>query len=220
MRTATNRSRIVIIDDHPPMREGIAAIVARTRTHEVVGTAGSVEEGLSLVREEHPDSVVLDISLPDGSGLDLIRAIIHELPGTKVMVLTMHARRQLADRAFEAGAHGYLLKESSVEFLVEGLLQIAAGHRVLDPKLASPARVEGCDGSEASSESILDRLSHRELEVFRRFAMGQPGKQIAAALGISPKTVDNHRAHIMQKLCIESVAELVRIAIRTGTIEP
>lgn len=220
MRTATNRSRVVIIDDHPPMREGIAAIIGRTRSHEVVGTAGSVREGLSLVREVNPDSVILDISLPDGSGMDLIQTIISELPGTKIMVLTMHARHQLADRAFEAGAHGYLLKESSVEFLVEGLLQIATGERVLDPKLASPEPAEGCVDAEALPESILGRLSSRELEVFRRLAMGQTGKQIANVLGISRKTVDNHRAHIMQKLSIGSVAQLVRIAIRTGAIEP
>ena len=215
-----NRVRVVLIDDHPPLREGIAAIIGRTASYELVGTAGTFDEGLHLLRTEKPDVVVLDISLPDGNGLDLIRKTVIELPDARIMVLTMHARRQLADRAFEVGADGYLLKESTGELLVDGLERIAAGERVLDPKLASPEPAQGYADTSAFPCAGLGRLSPRELEVFQLLAVGQSGKQIADVLGISPKTVDNHRASVMDKLCVGSIAELVRVAIRTGTIEP
>ena len=135
------------------------------------------------------------------------------------MILTVHARRQLAESAFQAGADGYLLKESSGELLVDGLTRIADGNHVLDPKLASAKPADGCEDSSAVTAG-LRLLSLRELEVFRLLAVGQSGKQIAGVLGISSKTVDNHRARLMQKLCVGSIAELVRVAIRTGTIDP
>lgn len=171
------------------------------------------------MRTRKPDVIVLDVSLPDGNGLDLIRKIVAELPDARIMVLTMHARRQLADEAFKVGADGYLLKESSGELLVDGLERIAAGEQVLDPKLALAKRPAGCEDP-PEAPAALERLSPREVEVFQLLAVGRSGKQIAAVLGISPKTVDNHRANIMDKLCVGSIAELVRVAIRTGTIEP
>ena len=214
------RKRVILIDDHPPMREGIAAIIGRTAAYEVVGSAGAYQEGLDLVRTEKPDVVVLDLSLPDGNGLDLVGKISLELPHTRIMILTMHARRQLADRAFEAGADGYLLKESSGQLLVDGLERILAGHRVLDPRLSSTTPDDGCPESGEYAGTGIERLSPREVEVLRLLAVGQSGKQIANALGISPKTVDNHRASVMGKLCVGSIADLVRIAIRTGITEP
>ncbi|MBU8914382.1 MAG: response regulator transcription factor [Spirochaetales bacterium] len=215
----TKQLRVVIIDDHPPVREGIAAIIGRTKSHVVVGTAGTYDEGVHLVQREKPDAIVLDVTLPDGSGLDLVRKVAVELPETRIMILTVHARRQLAERAFAAGADGYLLKESSGEFLVDGLARIADGDRVLDPKLVSAKPTDGCEDSPDATGG-LRLLSLRESEVFRLLAVGQSVKRIAGVLGISPKTVDNHRAAIMQKLCVGSIAELVRIAIRTGTIDP
>lgn len=212
--------RLLVLDDHPPIREGIAAFLGASGSYEVVGSVGRCEEARHLVRTEKPDVVILDLSLPDGNGLDLIREIAAEHPEIRIMVLTMHARRPLADQAFAAGAAGYLLKESTGDLLIAGLERVIAGERVIDPALTTAAERSGCADDWVSPGSDLGRLSARELEVFRLLAIGQSGKQIAQVLSISPKTVDNHRARIMEKLCFSTVAELVRTAIRTGVIEP
>ena len=212
--------RILLIDDHPPIREGIAAVIQNATGFAVVGAAGTYRDGLREVRRQRPDIVILDLSLPDANGIDLIRSIVSELPAVLIMVLTMHARRHVADRAFDAGAHGYLLKESTGELLVKGLQELVSGKRVLDPRLMSEEVPDGCSDNWAGAASTVRTLTPRELDVFRLLVLGKSGKQIGAVLGISPKTVDNHRANLMRKLCVESIAELVRIAIRTGIIEP
>lgn len=202
------------------MREGIETLIGRTSDCVVVGSAGTYEDGLELVRVRRPDLVLLDLSLPDGNGLQLIERIDAELRDTHIIVLTMHARRQIADRAIAAGAAGYLLKESSGELLIKAMRRVVAGETVLDPALLSPAAEEDYTDVPEHDGTRIRRLSSREAEVFALLAVGRSVKEIACMLGISPKTVDNHRARVMEKLHAKSVAEIVRIAIRTGTIEP
>ncbi len=215
-----NETRVVLVDDHPAIRDGIAAMLKTAGTFVIVSAVGTYQEGLRAVERERPDVAVVDITLPDGNGLDLIRNVVKEFHDLRVIVLTMHARRQLADQAFEAGAHGYLLKESTGELLAEGIRRIIDGERVLDPKLAAEPLPDGCADEWHAAGASVTNLTPREIDVFRLLAVGKSGKQIGAVLGISPKTVDNHRANVMRKLCADSIAELVRIAIRTGIIEP
>lgn len=213
------RPTVLLVDDHPPLRAGVAAILERSRRYAVVGEAGTVSDAMDQLLERRPEIVVVDVSLPDGSGIDFVRAVKRDELVSGALVLTMHARRALADSAFGAGADGYLLKESTSDHLVAALDAIVRGETYLDAGLESvhTARADSKAGTEADT---FRRLSERELEVFRLLAGGQNSKQIASLLGISSKTVDNHRSSIMTKLSIESIADLVRLAIRTGEIDP
>lgn len=211
--------RVVIVDDHPPLREGIAAIVTRGGQFTVAGTAGSGADAMELIRRTTPEIAIVDLTLPDGNGVDLVRQIRHESPDTRILVLTMHARIQMAEVAFSAGADGYLLKESSGDLLLAALGKLTGGAQFLDPKLVSAGTRPGCDDAAEPVEAVQS-LSPREREVFERLAIGRSAKEIAAELNISAKTVDNHRAHIMERLCISTTAELVRLAIRAGVIDP
>lgn len=217
-----DEATIVLVDDHPPLRAGVAAIIERSQRYRVVAEAGAIDEALHAIREHRPRVVVVDVTLPDGSGIDLTRLIRRGSLAERVLMLTMHARRALADTAFEAGADGYVLKDSTAEHLIAALDTILAGERYLDAALQSvePDLILDSNPFGAGPGPELAQLSERELEVFRLLAIGQNSKQIGVLLGISSKTVDNHRASVMEKLGIESIAELVRLAIRTGTIDP
>lgn len=213
------RPTLLLVDDHPPLRAGVAAILERSLRYEVVGEAGTLSDAMNQILELRPDLVVVDVSLPDGSGIDFVRAVKRDVLVSGALVLTMHARRALADSAFAAGADGYLLKESTSDHLVIALDAIVRGETYLDAALESVRPARGDSGAGAETDTFR-RLSERELEVFRLLAGGQNSKKVAALLGISSKTVDNHRGSIMAKLGLESVADLVRLAIRTGEIDP
>lgn len=212
------RIAVALVDDHPPLRAGVAAIIGRSGRYEVVAEVGSVEEASRVIPGSGATIVIVDVSLPDGSGLDVIRSIRGRCPEVAVLVLTMHARRSLADAALDAGAGGYLLKESTGEHLVAALDAVGAGRRYVDPRLASVVGGEdcGCDASRARYAGLSDR----EFEVFRLLAAGRNSKEIGAMLGIARKTVDNHRSRVMEKLGLNSIAGLVRLAVRTGVMEP
>ncbi|MFW5685999.1 MAG: response regulator [Spirochaetota bacterium] len=214
---------VVLVDDHPPLRAGVAAIIGRSERYGVVAEAGSVRDAIDAVRTHRPSFVIADISLPDGSGVDLARTLRELDEDVRILMLTMHARRALAERAFAAGANGYLLKESTGELLITALDELSAGRVFLDFSLRSvddePGPAAACEDEFRTSE-LLSPLSEREFEVFRMLAAGQNSKEVGALLGISSKTVDNHRSRIMEKLGVDSVAGLVRVAIRTGAIDP
>lgn len=212
---------IVLVDDHPPLRAGVAAIIERSRRHKVVAEAGTIEEAAAAVRANTPDILIVDVSLPDGSGIDLVRSLKRSGSVERILVLSMHARRSLAESAFEAGADGYLLKESTPEYLLHALDEIGEGRTFLDHRLRPVGPQAGApEDSHAPGEESLYRLTPREFEVFRFLAAGKNAKQIGLLLRISSKTVDNHRASIMEKLHLSSLADLVRLAIRTETIDP
>ncbi|HUX13135.1 MAG TPA: response regulator transcription factor [Spirochaetia bacterium] len=217
---------VVLVDDHPPLRAGVAAIIARSGRYEVAAEAGTIEEAVLAIRVYQPQIVIVDVTLPDGSGIDLTRSLRASGTVNRVLILSMHARRSLADSALAAGADGYLLKESTPEYLLHALDEISAGSTFLDHRLRrvgtdSRGNERGpTDSPPGATGEPLGRLTVRELEIFRYLAAGKNSKQIAALLAISSKTVDNHRAKIMVKLQLASVADLVRLAIRTETIEP
>ncbi len=207
---------VILVDDHPPLRAGVAAILEATGRYRVVAQVGAVAEALRAARDLCPDILLVDISLPDGSGIDLVRSLRATGCPTRILVLSMHAIRRLADEAIDAGADGYLLKESTGEYLMTALESICDGRTFIDSRLRSLG--PSIPPDHPAGEAVT--LTGREYQVFVQLASGRNSKEIGALLGISPKTVDNHRAAVIEKLGVSSVAELVRIAIRTGAIAP
>ncbi len=217
-----NTYSVVIVDDHPPLREGLKMILQRNGEFRVVREAGSVAEGRLAVNHAKPDFAVIDIGLPDGDGMELVRMVRRDSPDTKILVLTMLAQRELADAAFRSGAHGYILKESSARDLATALHAIRAGEKVIDPRLAlvgttGPGSTQTAVGAAGPIDGYS--LTDREIEVFRLLSIGRSAKEIGVDLSISPKTVDNHRANILRKTGCVSMADLVRLAIRTGVAQ-
>jgi DNA-binding NarL/FixJ family response regulator len=213
---------VLIIDDHPLFREGVKAIIARDDSFEVVGEAGSGKEGLKLARELKPSLILMDVSLPDGSGIELTREIRSLFPETRIMILSMHSKIDYISDAFRAGATGYVVKESAADRLLEGLNAVLEGRYFLDTSLSHKV-VEKLmtlpEEDAAIGDARYETLTSREQQVMRLLAEGLSTRKIAENLFISPKTVDNHRTHIMSKLDLHSTHELVKYAAKLGLID-
>jgi DNA-binding NarL/FixJ family response regulator len=213
---------ILIIDDHPLFREGLKTIIERESRFEVVGEAGNGREGLRMAKMLKPDLVVMDISLPDQSGIQLTREIRSLLSQTRIIIVSMHSKIDYITEAFQAGATGYVVKESASEKLVQGLESVAKGDYFLDSSV-SHAVVENIMKSPTKEAKITNAdygtLTPREQEVMRMLAEGLSSKEVSAKLFISPKTAENHRANIMRKLGLRSTMELIRYAAKLGLID-
>jgi len=213
---------IIIIDDHPLFREGLKTIISRDDRFKVIGEAGSGHEGLEITKRLKPDLVIVDISLPDQSGIQLTRDLRRLFSETKILIVSMHSKIDYIAEAFQAGATGYVVKESASERLLQGLKSVAKGDYYLDSSV-SHAVVENLMKSPLKAAKITDAdyatLTPREQEVMRFLAEGLSSKAVAEKLFISPKTVENHRANIMNKLGLHSTIELVRYAAKLGLID-
>lgn len=218
----TTKTRVLIIDDHPLFREGIKTIISRDGQFEVIDEAGTAQEGLEKTRRLKPDVAVVDISLPDGTGMDVARKIRSQSPETRIMILSMHSKIDYIVEAFQAGATGYVVKESASERLAQGLKAVTGGEYYLDSSISQEvvAKLMNSPVKEANvSDSGYGKLTTREQEIMRLLAEGVPKAEIADQLCISIKTVENHRTNIMRKLNIHSAMELVRYAARLGLID-
>jgi DNA-binding NarL/FixJ family response regulator len=216
------KKTILIVDDHPLFREGLKALIMRNSGFTVVGEAGSAAEGLELAKDLKPDLAVVDISLPDKSGIDLTRSIRSQLPETRVIVVSMHSKIHYITEAFQAGATGYVVKESAADRLIQGLQAVSRGDYFLDSSLSHSVvnrLVEFPEKEARITDKSYSALTAREQQVLRMVAEGRTTKEIAADLCISPKTVENHRTNIMEKLDLHSTIDLVRYAAKLGLID-
>jgi len=216
------KKKILIVDDHPLFREGLKFLIARYPRFEIVGEAGNGREGLRMSQKLKPDLILMDLSLPDKSGIDITRDILSHLPQTRVIILSMHSKIDHVTESFGAGASGYIVKESAAEKLIQGLEAVSRGEFYLDSSLSSKVveRLAELPEKTAQIKDIgYESLTPREQQVMRLLAEGISIKEIAERLFISPKTVENHRTNIMSKLEIHSAMELIRYAARLGLID-
>jgi DNA-binding NarL/FixJ family response regulator len=217
-----HKKKVLIVDDHPLFREGLKVIIGRSPKFEVVGEAGTALEGLQRAKELKPDLALIDISLPDQSGVDLVRSIRSVLPETRVLVISMHSKMDYIAEAFRAGAMGYMVKESAGEGLLKALGCVAGGTYFLDSSVSHEVVSEIMRISDKKAKVVdatYRSLTAREQEIMRMLAEGLPAKEIADQLFISPKTVENHRTNLMNKLGLRSPLELARYAARIGLID-
>jgi two-component system, NarL family, response regulator NreC len=208
--------RVLIVDDHAVVRAGIRTLVDAEDDLEAVGEAGTAKDAVFQARELKPDVVVLDVVMPDQSGIEVLPQLLHEQPELKVLVLSMQDDPQYVRQAFASGASGYVLKEAADAEVVSAIREVAGGGRYVHPVLG--ARLVASDAAEARRIEE-DPLSEREREVLRLLALGHTNQEIAKLLYISVRTAETHRAHIMQKLRLTSRAELVRYALQQGMLE-
>lgn len=214
----TPRTRVILADDHTLVRSGIRRIIEAQPGFEVVGEAGDGAEALALVRATAPDVIVLDLNMPGTGGLDVLPTLKAARPGLKAVVLTMHAGREYVARAMKGGADAYLLKDSAVQDLVAAVEAVLAGRSYFSPSIQAMMAelLRGDTPAEARGTPLTDR----EREVLRWLARGLSSKEVAQRLDISVRTVETHRANLMQKLGVKSVALLIQVAMREGIIEP
>lgn len=216
------KKTILIVDDHPLFREGLKSIITRNSRFEVVGEAGTGKQALLLAKQLRPDLVVMDISLPDKSGIDVTSDIRRLLPETRVVIVSIHSKIDHISEAFRAGATGYVVKESAADRLAQGLVAVSRGEYFLDTSLSHKVvekLMEFPEKDAKITDARYERLTPREQQVMRLLAEGLSTKEIAEKLFISPKTVENHRANLMSKLDLHSTMELVRYAARLGLID-
>jgi two-component system invasion response regulator UvrY len=204
-------TRIVIADDHAIVRKGLKEIIATVPELTITGEAGSADDLLTLLRSRQFDVVVLDLTLGMRSGLDLLKQIKSEFPGLPVLILSMHAEELFAIRAFRAGASGYVQKESAPEELVEAIQRIASGGTYVSAKMAS--NIVGEISRDDRQKLPHERLSDRELEIFRLLGSGKTVGEIARALNLSVKTVSTHRSRIVEKTGLRNNAEITHYVI-------
>jgi len=217
-----HKKTILIIDDHPLFREGLKAIIERDNRFEVVGEAGNGREGLRLAKELKPDLALVDMSLPDQSGIQLTRELKNASLKTRIMMITMHSKVDYIVKAFQAGATGYVVKESASERLLQGMDTVLKGEYFMDSSVSHKVVKKLMQFPEKGAkitDASYDTLTPREQEIMVLLTEGLSSKEIADKLFISPKTVENHRANIMNKLELHSTIELVRYAAKLGLID-
>jgi len=207
--------QILVADDHEVVRQGVRSLLEAHPDWSVCGEAVTGREAVAKAIEGRPDVVILDVTMPEMNGLEAARQIRRAVPTTKILVLTVHEIDQLVQEFIDAGVHGYLLKADTGRILVDAVKAVLRGERFFAPRLG-----EAADSTLArDSTPRIETLTRREREVLQLLAEGKSNKEIGAALRISVKTAETHRARLMAKLGIHSMAELVRYAIRNQIID-
>jgi DNA-binding NarL/FixJ family response regulator len=209
--------KVLLADDHSIVRAGLRRIIEESGDMAVTAEAENGRVALREAARHAPDIAVVDISMPDIDGLEVITRLHETMPDLPILVLTMHEERQYVVRAIEAGAMGYITKQSAPEQLVRAVRRLIAGHRYLSEDAVEVLALRVLKGDKSASP--IDALSMRELQVLRRLAMGQTNREIAEAYGVSVKTVDTYRHRLLMKLDLRNNAELSRVAILNKLVE-
>ena len=215
-----NQLHILVVDDHAVVRRGVRSLLESKREWKVVAEASNGREAILAVKQFHPNVVVMDVSLPDLSGLEATRQIVKEFPGTEVLILTMHQSEQLMREVLEAGARGYVLKSDADQNLIAAVDSLRRHKPFLTPRVTEFVLDGFMRGGNGDSQPKRDPVTPREREIIQLVAEGRSSKEVANVLGVSVKTVEAHRANIMRKLHLGSISDLVRYAIRNQIIEP
>lgn len=213
-------TRLLVVDDHAVVRSGLRMLLGSENDVQIVGEASTAAEALEAAAQLNPDLILMDIGLPDMSGIDATREIKTRFPNISILALTIHEDEEYFFKMLEAGASGYVPKRAAPDELLTAIRAAATGEVYLYPSLAKLLVKDFLEQERPADETVnLDGLTEREREVLTYLAEGASNDEIAAALVISPKTVERHRENIMHKLNLHSRAELVRYAIRKGIIK-
>jgi len=215
------RITVLLADDHPLVRVGFRTLLKHERDIEVVGEAETGRQAVQLTRKLRPAVVVMDIAMPLLNGLEATRQIRREFPDSRVLILSAHSDDAYVEQAIVLGAAGFFLKQTSSDNLATAIREVHKGNTFFSPSISRRVqdRSQKPINREANLQKKTNRLSSREVEVLQLIAEGKPNKQVAAELGVSFKTVDKHRQHLMSKLDIHDVAGLTRYAIAEGIID-
>ncbi|MCS6770884.1 MAG: response regulator transcription factor [Kiritimatiellae bacterium] len=213
--TKTTKKRLLVVDDHAIVRQGLAMLLARHPEYAIAAEAAGCAEALAKFEPGKIDAAIIDLALKDGSGLDLIRELLRKKPDLPCIVLSMHDEMEYAERALRAGARGYVMKENADEVLVDALRKVFSGDIYASPDVAARLLKQAVAGpGQARPESGIESLTDREREIFRCVGEGMTTRKIAEKFGLSARTVEVHRASIKRKLGCADTAQLVREAVR------
>ncbi|WP_224984520.1 response regulator transcription factor [Geomonas agri] len=210
------KMKILIADDHAIVRQGLRALIDKEDDMMVSAEAGTGAEAIKLTREECPDIIVMDISMPDTNGIDATRSITAAFPDVKVLALSMESDRRFVVEVLKAGANGYVLKDAAFSELATAIRAVAAGETYLPSRVTTLLIKEYLQRIPEDVPATYENLSTREREILQLIANGSNAKEIAFAFGVSVKTVENQRHSIMKKLDLFSIAELTKYAVRQG----
>lgn len=205
---------VLIVDDHPIVRQGLAQLINQENDLVVCGQAEDAHEAIGAIREHHPDLVIVDISLKDTSGVELIKDLKVRHPDLPVLTLSMHDEAVYGERALRAGARGYIMKQEATEKVVTAIRRVLAGDIYVSDGMAAKMVSKMVGGANKKSASPIESLSDRELEVFRMIGEGFNTREMAEKLHLSVKTIETYRAHIKDKLALQDASELLRSAIQ------
>jgi DNA-binding NarL/FixJ family response regulator len=205
---------VFLVEDHPAILEAVTGTVNETPDVEVAGTTGSTTEAFRQIEKHQPDVVVVDISLEDGHGLDLIQNVQAQCPGVKSIVFSMYDETVYAERALQAGASGYLMKDEPLEALIDGIRAVSEGEVYLSDEMSSRVLNKAVRGEEDKAAPPIDKLTDRELAVFQMLGEGYNLDEIQDRLNIARKTVEAYRRRAKEKLGVDSVAEVLQYAVK------
>jgi DNA-binding NarL/FixJ family response regulator len=216
---ATRKMRVILVDDHPIVRQGLTQLLQHDPDLAVVGEAESPVEALKVIDDLKPDIALVDITLKDASGIELVKDIRVRHPQLPVLVLSMHDESFYAERVLRAGARGYVTKEEAPEKVLNAIKRVLAGEIYVSEKMASRMLSKLVDGRPGTEGFSLERLTDRELEVFELIGQGVGTRNIAKKLHLSVKTIESHRENIKRKLKLKNAAELLQHAIQWVQVE-
>jgi DNA-binding NarL/FixJ family response regulator len=216
---AKTGKRLLVVDDHPVFRHGICQYLTQVTDHIICAEASNAQLALEAMRQHRPDVVLLDVSLPGTNGIELIKHMLAECPGLIILMLSMHDESLYALRALRAGAKGYVMKQQTMENILDALHKVISGGIYVSPKFSEKLIFKSIAGSTGDLGSPVEKLSDRQLEVLQLFGRNKSTREISEALHLSVKTVETHRTHIKEKLGFKDAGEMMDFALEWVTTQ-